>query len=343
MIVLGIESSCDETACALVKSGKILSSLIATQHEVHEKYGGVVPELASRKHMQNIVPLIKGALKKASLSISDIDGIAVTYAPGLIGSLLVGLSFAKGLSFSLGKPLIGVNHLEGHLSAGELYFGKTPTPYIALVVSGGHTNLYLVQKFGNYKLLGSTRDDAAGEAFDKAAKLMNLGYPGGPAIDKVSVNGNEKAFIFTRPKFSGRTMKGRIAKKYDFSFSGFKTALRNNWQQLQNENKATEQAAADLAASFQHAIVGFLVDNLHSAAIEYGVKAVTISGGVAANTALRKSVTDKFNNTEIKTFIPPMELCTDNAAMIAYVGERRFMLGEKNNLSLNAIANMGID
>ncbi|MBT3182477.1 MAG: tRNA (adenosine(37)-N6)-threonylcarbamoyltransferase complex transferase subunit TsaD [Deltaproteobacteria bacterium] len=339
MKILGIESSCDETAVAIIDSGKILSSLIATQHDVHERFGGVVPELASRRHMENIVPLVSGALQEASMDLDDIEGIAVTNAPGLVGSLLVGISMAKGIAYSKNLPLIGVNHLEGHLNAAMLEFGNVPTPYVGLVVSGGHTSLYFVEGFGKYRLLGATRDDAAGEAFDKVAKLLELGYPGGPAIDKVSVNGNAKAFSFTKPQFSNRTLKGVTPREFDFSFSGIKTAVLHLYKK---QNDLSKKFISDLAASFQESVAKILVDQLIAAAKTSGAEAVVISGGVAANRRLRSLLKERADTEKLKSFIPSMEFCTDNAAMIAYIGERRLELGDKSDFTLNAVGNQEI-
>ncbi len=339
MKILGIESSCDETAVAIIDSGRILSSLVATQHDVHERFGGVVPELASRRHMENIVPLIGGALQEASICLDDVGGIAVTNAPGLVGSLLVGISMAKGIAYSKEIPLIGINHLEGHLNAATLEFGEVPTPYVGLVVSGGHTSLYLVEDFGNYTLLGATRDDAAGEAFDKVAKLLGLGYPGGPAIDMASVSGDSKAFKFSRPQFSNRTLKGVTPREFDFSFSGIKTAVLHLYKKQED---ASGNFISDLAASFQESVAKILVDQLVAAAKKYNTKAVVISGGVAANRRLRSLLKERAGEEGIESFIPSMEFCTDNAAMIAYVGWRRLGLGEKSDFTLNAIANCEI-
>lgn len=337
MPILGIESSCDETAAAVIESGRILSSLIATQHDVHERFGGVVPELASRRHMENIVPLIRNALSNAKTSLNKLNGIAVTCAPGLLGSLLVGIAVAKGIAYANNLPIIGVNHLEGHLNAASIEFGEIPLPYVGLVVSGGHTSLYLVKKFGDYTLLGATRDDAAGEAFDKVAKLLHLGYPGGPAIDKAAKNGNAKAFKFTKPKFaSDNTL--------DFSFSGIKTAilLLHRKEMERATTRVAPTFIADLAASFQETVVSILVSRLLEAAKRHSAKAVVLAGGVAANSRLREYLKSEAANSGIISFIPSMSLCTDNAAMIAYVGEKRLKLGERSDLKLNAVANQEI-
>lgn len=345
MLVLGIETSCDETAAAVVQGGRVLSSLVATQHDVHARYGGVVPELASRRHMENIAPVIRGALGEAKASLDDIGGIAVTCAPGLIGSLLVGLAAAKGIAYARGLPMIGVNHLEGHLNAAALESGEVPLPYVGLVVSGGHTSLYLVRGFGDYTLLGATRDDAAGEAFDKAAKLLGLGYPGGPAIDRAAEHGDPKVFRFTRPRFSD-------GNSLDFSFSGIKTAvllIHRKETQVSGPGtvgprpgKAKEQFVADLAASFQESVVCFLIERLLEGARRSGAKAVVLAGGVAANTRLRKLLKEEADAAGLACCIPSMGLCLDNAAMIAHVGARHLAAGRKSELTLNAVANQEI-
>jgi N6-L-threonylcarbamoyladenine synthase len=335
MRVLGIESSCDETACAVVSGEAILSNLVATQHDVHARYGGVVPELASRRHMENIVPLVRGALEEADLTMDDIDGVAVTNAPGLLGSLLVGLSAAKSIAYARSIPFVGVNHLEGHLNAATLEFGEIPLPYVGLVVSGGHTSLYLVKGFGDYTLLGATRDDAAGEAFDKVAKLMGLGYPGGPAIDEASRRGDPKAIKFTKPRFDR-------ADSLDFSFSGIKTACLLKKRAAEESGELNDVFVADLAASFQESVVSILVERLIDAARRYDAKAVVLAGGVAANRRLRDLLEEEAKAAGMPSFIPPHELCTDNAAMIAYVGRRHLEAGEQSDLKLNAIANQEI-
>lgn len=335
MRILGIESSCDETACAVVSGNQVLSNLIATQHDVHARYGGVVPELASRRHMESIAPLIRGALDGAGLALDDIEGIAVTSAPGLLGSLLVGLSTGKAIAYARGLPFIGVNHLEGHLNAAALEFGEIPAPYVGLVVSGGHTSLYLVKGFGDYRLLGATRDDAAGEAFDKVAKLLALGYPGGPAIDRASQRGDPKAIRFTRPRFDRED-------SLDFSFSGIKTACLLKKRECEAHGGLTEAFINDIAASFQETVVGILADRLLEAAKLHAAGAVVLSGGVAANSRLRTLLTEKARAAGLRSFIPAARLCTDNAAMIAYVGGRRLAMGQRSALTLNAIAHQEI-
>lgn len=328
MCILGIESSCDETAVAVLDGNRILSSLVASQDDVHARFGGVVPELASRRHLEMIVPLIEGAFDDAGRRLSQIEGVAVTNAPGLVGSLLVGLSAAKGIAYALGIPLIGVNHLEGHLNAVHLECTGVPYPHVGLVVSGGHTSLYLVHAFGHYELLGATRDDAAGEAYDKVAKIMGLGYPGGPIIDRLAVAGDEKTHTFTKPKFATETL--------DFSFSGIKTAVM---LACKKEKKLSDRFVRDMAASFQRAVVTFLCDGLFSAATRTGARAVVVCGGVAANTGLRKELERRARQLGIPCYIPSIKLCTDNAAMIAWVGQQYLKKGEASDMMLNAVAN----
>ncbi|HPM40820.1 MAG TPA: tRNA (adenosine(37)-N6)-threonylcarbamoyltransferase complex transferase subunit TsaD [bacterium] len=340
MLTLGIESSCDETAASVVSGGRVLSSLVATQHDVHARFGGVVPELASRRHLENVVPLVSGALSEASVSLADIEGVAVTSAPGLVGSLLVGISAAKGIAYSRNIPLVGVNHLEGHLNAAALEFGEIPLPYVGLVVSGGHTSLYLVKGFGDYKLLGATRDDAAGEAFDKVAKLLGLGYPGGPAIDKVAENGDPKAFRFTSPRFADEN-------SLDFSFSGIKTAVLLTYRKEAGIRDSGTGArgsnlVSDLAASFQESVVRIITERVIEAARRTGAKAVVLSGGVAANRRLRARLKEAAEAANLTPFIPQMSFCTDNAAMIAYVGEKHLMAGKRSDFTLNATASQEI-
>lgn len=349
MIILGIESSCDETASAVVQltfnngrpKSRILSNFVASQDEIHSPFGGVVPELASRRHLENSVPIISGALSGAGISPDKLYGIAVTCAPGLMVSLLIGIQVAKGLAFALKKTLIGVNHLEGHLNAILLEREDLPYPHIGLVVSGGHTSLYLVKKFGDYELLGATRDDAAGEAFDKVAKLLNLGYPGGPIINKLAKNGDPKAFKFSLPKFGGYSQK-READPLDFSFSGIKTAVLLKYKEALSKGKVTDQFVYDLIASFQNSVVSFLCKRVIEAAKKKSAKAIVVSGGVAANTHLREEMAKSCEENGLSCYIPSTKLCTDNAAMIAYVGARYFEMNKKSDMKLNAVANMEI-
>jgi len=335
MRVLGIESSCDETAAAVVSGEQVLASLVATQHDVHERFGGVVPELASRRHMENVVPLVAAALTDAELTLDDIDGVAATYAPGLVGSLLVGLMAAKAIAYTRGIPFIGVNHLDGHLNAASLEFGPIPHPHVGLVVSGGHTSLYAVTGRFDVKLLGATRDDAAGEAFDKVAKLLGLGYPGGPAIDRMAQRGDPKAMRFTRPKFS---QEGSL----DFSFSGIKTACLLKHREESKNGEVSGGFVADMAASFQEAVASFLVERVVEGARKIGAKGAVLAGGVAANRRLRSLFESRCTEEGLTPYIPPMELCTDNAAMIAHVGRLKLEAGERSPLTLNAVANMEI-
>jgi len=334
--ILGIETSCDETAAAVLKDGRIvLSSIVGYQWDVHRRYGGVVPELACRRHIEVIYPITEEAMGKAGIGLSDLDAIAVTTGPGLIGALLVGVSFAKSLSYTLNIPLISVNHLDGHLWAVFLE-RRVQKPFIGLVVSGGHTNLYLVEDIGKYRPLGSTLDDAAGEAFDKVAKILGLGYPGGPAIERCARTGNSEAIDFPR---------GLIKKKnFDFSFSGTKTAVLNHIRDLYpfthvddipDVLKGKDDFKADIAASFQQSVVDVLVSKTIKAAIEKEIKRIVISGGVACNNLLREEMKKKARKYGINVYIPGHEYCTDNAAMIAWVGYRDYKKGIYSDLRLN--------
>ncbi len=327
MLVLGIESSCDETAAAVVSNGTAaLSNVIASQVDIHGKYGGIVPEIASRKHMEAIIAVTHQALDDAGVSIHDIEGIAVTRGPGLVGSLLVGLSAAKAMAFAAGIPFIGVNHIEGHIAAIFLTETKPEFPFIALVVSGGHTHIYLVSEFGDFQILGQTRDDAAGEAFDKAARMLNLGYPGGQIIDTLAKDGNAAAVHFPR------AMKGSV----NFSFSGLKTALLNY---LKNRKEpVSEEEMPDIAASYQEAIMDVLVEKTLTAAETASVPRVVVCGGVASNSRLRKRFFEEGARRRISIFVPPPVLCTDNAAMIAAVGNTLLQRGQKDGFDLNAVS-----
>jgi N6-L-threonylcarbamoyladenine synthase len=333
MLVLGIESSCDDCAAAVVRDGdKILSQAIHSQFAIHKPYGGVVPELASRNHLDQIVPVIEKAMEEARVGWTDLDGVAATYGPGLVGSLLVGLSAAKAISFALDIPFRGVNHLEGHLMA---IFLEDPTvcfPFLGLLVSGGHTSLHRVEAFGRYRLLGQTRDDAAGEAFDKIAKLLGLGYPGGIVIDRLSERGNAAAFAFPRSLTSPKTL--------DFSFSGLKTAVR--YFVDRHEPSFIEAHREDLVASFQEAVVDSLIIKLTQAVSSTGVRRVVVSGGVAANRRLRARLRDIAETEGLSVHFPSPRLCTDNAAMVAAVGTRYLRDGESSPLSLNAVANLSL-
>jgi len=335
MRVLGLESSCDETAAAIVEdapSGELVvrADVVASQHEVHEIYGGVVPELASRAHLVNVVPVLRGALERAGASLDDLDGVAVTCGPGLIGALLVALQTAKSLAWVRGLPLVGVHHLEGHLSAVYLEPDPPPLPHLALIVSGGHTSLVRVDGHGDVHELGATRDDAAGEAFDKGAKLLGLGYPGGAAIDKLAAQGDPRAVSFPR------AMTGKDTGD-DFSFSGLKTALLHH---VRAHGVPDDQPLADLCASYQAAIVESLVRKTRRAARREGLDHVQVCGGVAANSGLRASLRAAGAEDGFQVHIPSPARCTDNAAMIAAAGWYRLARGERAGLELNARATM---
>ena len=327
MLVLGIESSCDETAAAVVRDGEeMLSNVIASQIDVHREYGGVVPEIASRKHIEAIVPVIMQALNDASVSLDDIEGIAVTRGPGLIGSLLVGLSVAKSIALARNLPFVGVNHLEGHIAAIFLGENKPAFPFIALVVSGGHTSIYLVKAFGDITCMGQTRDDAAGEAFDKAAKMLDLGYPGGVAIDRLARQGNTSYVQFPR------SMKNSP----DFSFSGLKTALLNYIKK--RDDVLEDEELSHVVASYQEAIVDVVVEKTLRAAQDASVDRIVVSGGVAANGRLRTRFIESAREKGITVHIPPPVLCTDNAAMIAAVGEHLLRRGRRDSYDANAVS-----
>ncbi|MEG1311549.1 MAG: tRNA (adenosine(37)-N6)-threonylcarbamoyltransferase complex transferase subunit TsaD [Romboutsia sp.] len=332
IITLAVESSCDETAVAVIKNGReVLSNIINTQIELHKKFGGVVPEVASRKHIENIDVVLQEALDEANLTLGDIDHIAVTYGPGLAGALLVGLSHAKALAFTLDKPLVGVNHIEGHVSANYIEHKDLKPPFITLIVSGGHTHLVEVKDYGEYEILGRTRDDASGEAFDKIARAMGLGYPGGPIIDRLAKQGNKKAINFPR---------AYIDEGYDFSFSGLKSSVLNylNAKKMKNEEIVVE----DVAASFQEAAVEVLAKKAIKAALEKGYNIVTLAGGVASNSALREKITKLGKEKNISIKYPSLVLCTDNAAMIGCAGYYEFIKGNTHDMSLNAVPNLKI-
>jgi N6-L-threonylcarbamoyladenine synthase len=326
MLVLGIESSCDETAAAVVNDGRIYSNIIASQIEIHSPFGGVVPEIASRKHLEVINPVIKQALNDANVTLKEIEGIAVTCGPGLIGSLLIGLSVAKAIAYASNIPFVGVNHLEGHIAAAFLSEKIPQTPFIALVVSGGHTSIYLVKNHYDFRVIGQTRDDAAGEAFDKAAKLLQLGYPGGVIIDKIAKRGNPEAVFFPR------AMKDSL----DFSFSGLKTSLLTMLKKRGCDFNSEE--IPDIAASYQEAIVDALIEKTIRAAQKNRVDRIVVCGGVAANSRLREKFTLETSAKKIELFIPPVILCTDNAAMIAARGEIMLKSGLRDGYDLNAVS-----
>ena len=330
MLVLGVETSCDDTAAAVLKDGRtILANVVSSQDQVHGPYGGVVPELASRQHIQNILPIVDGALKQAGAALADLDGIAVTYGPGLVGSLLVGLSLVKGMSFRSGIPYVGVNHLEAHLLAIQLEH-DIAFPYIALLASGGHTLLYCVRGVGDYVHLGGTRDDAAGEAFDKVAKMMGLGYPGGRIIDRLALSGNAKAIRFPRARLK--------SGPYEFSFSGIKTAVWHFLKSLPDSEMQDRQA--DIAASFQEAVTDMLVRPTIKAAMANGVGRIVLSGGVAANSRLRAKMKEEAGTAGMDVFFPAPKFCTDNGAMIALTGYHWLSRGRRDDFRLNADADL---
>ena len=331
MIVLGIESSCDDSAAAVLREGTLLGSVVSSQDAVHGPYGGVVPELASRHHIRNVLPVIDAALVRAGVALGDVGGIAVTRGPGLVGSLLVGLTVAKGIAQRRRLPLVGVNHLEGHLLAVNLDRAPgdpVPFPFLGLIVSGGHSGLYLARGPGEYACLGRTRDDAVGEAFDKAAKMLGLGYPGGPVIDRLAREGDPGAIRFPRANLK----RGR----FDFSFSGFKTALRQHLEQ----HPPAAHALPDVAASLQEALVDMLVDTTVDALAATAVERLVVSGGVAANRRLRTRMTEAGAAMGVDVVFPPASLCTDNAAMIALAGTPRLDAGESDGLGVDAEADL---
>ncbi|MBP9997008.1 MAG: tRNA (adenosine(37)-N6)-threonylcarbamoyltransferase complex transferase subunit TsaD [Lachnospiraceae bacterium] len=329
--ILAIESSCDETAASVVRNGRtVLSNIISSQIDIHTLYGGVVPEIASRKHMERIDRVVMEALKEANMTWDDITAIAVTYGPGLVGALLVGVSYAKSLAWALNKPLVGVHHIEGHISANYIENEMLKPPFMCLVVSGGHSHLVNVTDYGKYEILGRTRDDAAGEAFDKVARVIGLGYPGGPKIDKVSYDGNPKAIDFPRPKFDDN--------EYDFSFSGLKSAVLNYLNGLQM--KGEDYVQADVAASFQQAVVDVLVGHSMQAIERYGVKKFAIAGGVASNTHLRSAMETACKERGVEFYKPSPIFCTDNAAMIGVAGYYEYIAGVRSGWDLNAVPNL---
>ena len=329
--ILAIESSCDETAAAVVRNGReVLSNIISSQIDLHTIYGGVVPEIASRKHIERINQVIGEALQTAGTGLREMDAIAVTYGPGLVGALLVGVSAAKAISFASGIPLIGVHHIEGHISANYIENKELEPPFVCLVVSGGHSHLVRVSDYGEYEILGRTRDDAAGEAFDKVARAIGLGYPGGPKIDKVSKDGNPDAIQFPRAKVADAV--------YDFSFSGLKSAVLNYLNSC--EMKGIEICQADVAASFQKAVVDVLVEHSMQAVRECGINKFAIAGGVASNSALRNALEEECAKAGITFYHPSPVMCTDNAAMIGAAAYYEYCKGVRHGYDLNAVPNL---
>lgn len=331
VLILAIESSCDETAAAVVKNGReVLSNIISSQIDLHTLYGGVVPEIASRKHIEKINQVIEEALLTAGVTLDDLDAIAVTYGPGLVGALLVGVAEAKAISFAKKKPLVGVHHIEGHISANYIENKDLEPPFICLVVSGGHTHLVRVKDYGEYEILGRTRDDAAGEAFDKVARAIGLGYPGGPKIDRISKEGNPDAIKFPRAKI--------VDSVYDFSFSGLKSAVLNYLNGC--KMKGEEICEADVAASFQKSVTDVLVDHAIHAVKESGMNKLALAGGVASNSALRTAMENACRENGISFFRPSPILCTDNAAMIGAAAYYEYIRGTRHGWDLNAIPNL---
>lgn len=333
-LTLGIETSCDETAAAIIHEGKtVLANTIASQIDLHQKFGGVVPEIASRKHIELMFPVIDEALTTANVTLADLELIAVTYGPGLVGGLLVGISAAKSLAFALNKPLVGVNHIEGHIYANFIANPDLKPPFVCLTVSGGHTDLLYIPEFGEYQIIGRTRDDAAGEAFDKIARVLGLPYPGGPQIDKLAKDGDREAIHFPR----GLLVEGN----YDFSFSGLKTSALNYLNQAKQKDE--EIHLPNFAASFQWSIIDVLTQKLLAAAREKKVNHVIISGGVAANQGLRTHITKEASKLGMEVLYPPPVLCTDNAAMIASAGYFRYLKGKRSSLKLNAVPSLRLE
>ena len=334
MKLLAIESSCDETAAAVVEDGRrVLSSVINSQVEEHRQYGGVVPEIASRRHAENIIAVTKKALDDASLTLEGIDGIAVTYAPGLIGAVLVGVNFAKGLAMATKKPLIPVHHIRGHIAANYIAHPELEPPFLCLVVSGGHSHLIEVLDYTKFHIIGRTRDDAAGEAFDKAARAMGFPYPGGVFLDKAARQGEPSAYVLPRPKVEG--------SPYDFSFSGLKTAVVNLLHNASQKGQPVE--VNDLAASFQQAVVEILSGRFLAAAEQFGYRKLVIAGGVSANSGLRETMEAACKKRGYILYQPPLSLCGDNAAMIGAQGYYEFLAGHTAGLDLNGIASLPID
>lgn len=330
-LILAIESSCDETAASVVKNGRtILSNVISSQIELHKLYGGVVPEIASRKHIEKINQVIEEALEEAEVTLDDLDAVGVTYGPGLVGALLVGVAEAKAISYAKKLPLVGVHHIEGHVSANYIEHPDLEPPFMCLIVSGGHTHLVIVKDYGEFEILGRTRDDAAGEAFDKVARAIGLGYPGGPKIDKLAKEGNAEAIQFPKAKLE--------SGPYDFSFSGVKSAVLNYINKCKMQGEEFDRA--DLAASFQKAVVDTLVEKAVKAAKEYHMDKLAIAGGVASNSALRGAMENACKKAGIQFYYPSPIFCTDNAAMIGVAAYYEYQKGTRHGLDLNAVPNL---
>lgn len=333
--ILGIESSCDETSVSVVKNGReVLSNVISSQIDIHKLYGGVVPEIASRKHIENIDIIYKESLKQAKLSIEDISAIAVTYGPGLVGSLLVGLSFAKGLSISSKIPFIGINHIEGHIASNYISNSDLEPPFISLIVSGGHTNLVKVESYNNFKIYGKTHDDACGEAYDKIARVLGFEYPGGPKLEKAALNGTQNKFLFPRGE-----VRGSI---YDFTYSGLKSHVINVIHNIKQKNNESidNQTISDISLEFQNSIIDSLVNRTISLSKELNIDKVAICGGVSANSAIKTALKNECDKNNIKFYFPENIYCTDNAAMIASAGYYEYINGKRSKLDLNADANL---
>ena len=332
-LILGIESSCDETAASVVKNGRIvLSNVISSQIEIHKLYGGVVPEIASRNHIERINQVIQEALDEANVTLDDIDAIGVTYGPGLVGALLVGVAEAKAIAYARNLPLVGVHHIEGHVSANYIEHPDLEPPFLCAIVSGGHTHLVIVKDYGQFEILGRTRDDAAGEAFDKCAKVMGLPYPGGPVIDRLAKEGNAEAFSFAKPHVKG---------EFDYSFSGLKTSFLYTLRDAVAEDPDfVEKHKADLCASLQKTIIDILLDKLIKATKRLGIKDVAIAGGVSANSGLREAVAEAGRRRGWRTFIPELKFTTDNAAMIAISGYYRYRQGMISGLDVSPVARL---
>lgn len=324
VLTLGIESSCDETSVAIIKNGReILSNIIDTQIPIHEKYGGVVPEIASRNHIEAISRVTKLALKEANVEFKDIDAITPTFGPGLVGALLVGVSYAKALSYAINKPLVGVNHIQGHIAANYLTYNELKPPFLCLLVSGGNTQIVYVRDYTEFKVLGKTRDDAIGEAFDKVARVVGLDYPGGPKVDKLAKMGTPNI----------KLPKTHFENSLDFSFSGIKTAVININHNTKDINKA------DLCASFEKTVTEVLIENVQKAIEQTGIKSLAIAGGVSANSYIRSEIL-KLQSDDLKVYMPDLKLCTDNAAMIGSAGYYNFINGKRDELDLNAVPNL---